>query len=83
MVRSTAGAPPSSPASAGAALAASHAPRLAAVPDADEELMPPTAVLRKRFQSSGPDLRAELHELVKENPDAAARVLRMWIGDAA
>ena len=43
----------------------------------------PAAALRKRFQSSGPNLKAELHELVKENPDAAANVLRMWIGDAA
>jgi flagellar biosynthesis/type III secretory pathway M-ring protein FliF/YscJ len=40
-------------------------------------------VLRKRFLTSGPDLKAELQELVKENPDAAANVLRLWIGEAA
>jgi flagellar M-ring protein FliF len=79
MVRSTAGVPSPSPAAAHAA----HAPRLAAATEPDEPEMEPAAALRKRFSSSGPDLRAELHELVKENPDAAANVLRMWIGDAA
>jgi flagellar M-ring protein FliF len=71
------------PAPAAAALAGSHGPRLAATPDENDEPIEPAAALRKRFQSSGPDLKAELHELVKENPDAAANVLRMWIGDAA
>jgi flagellar biosynthesis/type III secretory pathway M-ring protein FliF/YscJ len=40
-------------------------------------------VLRGKFRSGGPDLKSELHEIVKENPDAAATVLRAWIGDAA
>jgi len=83
MVRSTAGSPASSAAAASVLPAHSHAPRPATLPELEEEPAPPAAVLRKRFQSSGPDLRAELHELVKENPDAAANVLRMWIGDAA
>jgi flagellar M-ring protein FliF len=78
MVRSTAG----SPAPAPAASAAARGPRLAPPPDEEEEVEPAVA-LRKRFQSSGPDLKAELQDLVKENPDAAANVLRMWIGDAA
>lgn len=38
---------------------------------------------RRRFNSSGPTLRDELREIVKEDPDAAATVLRAWIGDAA
>ncbi len=80
MVRSSAARLAPTPA---ATAAGAHAPRLAATPDADEEPVEPAVALRKRFQSSGPDLKAELHELVKENPDAAANVLRMWIGDAA
>jgi flagellar M-ring protein FliF len=80
MVRSTAGLP--APAPAAAAAAHSHGPRLA-THDTDEEELEPAVALRKRFQSSGPDLKAELQDLVKENPDAAANVLRMWIGDAA
>ncbi len=39
--------------------------------------------LKRRFGTSGPNLRAELSELVKEDPDAAANILRNWIGDAA
>jgi flagellar M-ring protein FliF len=78
MVRSTAGGPAPT-----LAAAREPAPRLAATPEVEEPEAEPAAVLRKRFQSSGPDLKAELHELVKEHPDAAANVLRMWIGDAA
>ncbi|HEX5106725.1 MAG TPA: hypothetical protein VFV87_23050, partial [Pirellulaceae bacterium] len=60
-------------------------PRLATIehePEESEELEP-AKVLRRRFQSTGPDLRAELQEIVKENPDAAANILRAWIGEAA
>ena len=32
------------------------------------------------FSGSGPSLRDELSELVKEDPDAAANILRAWIG---
>lgn len=35
----------------------------------------------KRFTSSGPTLRDELTDLVQEDPDAAANVLRAWIGN--
>jgi flagellar M-ring protein FliF len=66
--------------------AESHAgPRLAVVEAEPESAEPaePEKVLRRRFQSSGPDLRAELQEIVKENPDAAANILRSWIGEAA
>ena len=78
MVRSPAGSP--SPAAAASAAAPRHA---AATPEPAEEEAEPAAVLRKRFLTSGPDLKTELHELVKENPDAAANVLRLWIGEAA
>jgi flagellar M-ring protein FliF len=78
MLRSSAGSPAPAPLVA----AGEAGPRLAATPD-DEDAEEPMQVLRKRFDASGPDLKRELHELVKENPDAAANVLRMWIGDAA
>lgn len=39
--------------------------------------------LRQRFQGSGRNLRDELTELVREDPEAAASVLQSWIGDAA
>lgn len=37
----------------------------------------------KRFTASGSDLKVELQSLVKEDPDAAANILRTWIGEAA
>jgi flagellar M-ring protein FliF len=40
-------------------------------------------VLKKRFQGSGRGLREELAELVREDPDAAANVLKLWISNAA
>jgi flagellar M-ring protein FliF len=51
-------------------------------PPADEELEP-ARTLKSRFRSTGPDLKSELQEIVKENPDAAATILRSWIGEAA
>jgi flagellar M-ring protein FliF len=47
--------------------------------DDDATIKMPT----RKFGSGGPSLRDELREMVKENPDAAATVLRAWIGDAA
>ncbi len=62
--------------------AASHASTAAAgETNADE---PATVKMpRRRFNANGPSLRDELKEMVKEDPDAAATVLRAWIGDAA
>ncbi len=34
-----------------------------------------------RFTGSGPSLRDELSDLVREDPDAAANILRTWIGN--
>jgi flagellar M-ring protein FliF len=48
-----------------------------------EEASEPARVLKARFSGSGPDLKQELQEIVKENPDAAATILRAWIGEAA
>ena len=53
-------------------------------PGEDEEAPEPARALKARFAGSGgPDLRSELRDIVKENPDAAATILRAWIGDAA
>ena len=42
---------------------------------------PPSRTLRRR--ESGMSLRDELTELVREDPDAAAAILRSWIGNAS
>ena len=57
----------------------------AAEADADEEESnEPTKTPRlKRFTVAGGDLKNELQVLVKEDPDAAANILRTWIGEAA
>lgn len=39
--------------------------------------------LKQKFKGGGRSLREELAELVRDNPDAAANVLKMWISDAA
>ena len=61
------------------------APRLAAqeVEEEEAEEQPVETVLRRKFDSGGPNLKHELQLLVKEDPDAAAAILRNWIGDAA
>jgi len=82
MLRSMVRSPAASPSPASSAASTTSGPRLATGHDADDDEPEPAAALRKQFHSSGPDLKAELRELVKENPDAAANVLRMWIGDA-
>lgn len=58
-----------------------QAPRLAEVEDEEEPAV--ETVLRRKFDASGPNLKQELQLLVKEDPDAAAAILRNWIGDAA
>jgi flagellar M-ring protein FliF len=49
----------------------------------DEEKEDIISMLPKREPSAGLTLRQELSAIVKEDPDAAANVLRTWIGDAA
>lgn len=55
----------------------------AAEPAADEPAPEPILVMRRKMSTKGPNLREELRQLVKDDPDAAANVLRGWIGDAA
>ncbi len=50
-------------------------------PQAPEEEVEVTAARRlRRITGSGPSLRDELSEFVKEDPDSAANILRTWIG---
>ena len=53
------------------------------IPMTTPESAESTLSQRRRLQSRGPNLREELRELVNEDPDAAANVLRAWIGDVA
>jgi flagellar M-ring protein FliF len=48
-----------------------------------ERESPETVAARRlrRFSGGGPSLRDELSELVQEDPDAAANILRAWIGN--
>ena len=39
-------------------------------------------LLKYRMDGSGPNLRTELTDMVREDPDAAAEILRTWIGEA-
>ena len=48
---------------------------------ASEEPVETTAARRlRRMSGKGPSLRDELSEMVKEDPDSAANILRSWIG---
>lgn len=51
--------------------------------ESEEEKVEKANQLLKRFQSREPTLREELTELVEADLDAAASVLRSWIGEAA
>ncbi|WP_254512057.1 hypothetical protein [Anatilimnocola floriformis] len=71
-----------------AAAAGGGAPNLSVVAadgedEADESSEPSKTPRLKRFTAAGGDLKNELQSLVKEDPDAAANILRTWIGEAA
>ncbi len=69
------------PAPAVANLAAAPAKAIETPAEAPPE--PESIILNRRTQSTGATLREELTVMVREDPDAAANVLRNWIGDAA
>ncbi|HMC12650.1 MAG TPA: hypothetical protein VKH44_15225 [Pirellulaceae bacterium] len=79
MVRSPAGGAPQTQTS----VQQPGQPRLAVHEPADDDEPEPVKALKKHFSATGPDLKAELQDIVKENPDAAATILRSWIGEAA
>jgi len=51
--------------------------------DSEEELSDEESSLLRRFSASGRGLREELSELVREDPDAAASVLKNWVAEPA
>lgn len=66
------------PAAPGAAATAGRPTE--AEPEESEPAVATTAKRLARFTGSGRSLRDELSELVQEDPDAAANILRTWIG---
>jgi flagellar M-ring protein FliF len=77
------------PATAPPAPAAAGSPGLSLVTPDEPETSQQTAETStarsrlKRRGTSGPSLRDELAEIVKEDPDAAVAILRNWIGNAS
>ncbi len=80
MLRSMIRAVPAGPQPAGTAGAA-----LSAATDDEEGESAETISARRlaRFTGGGPSLRDELSDLVKEDADSAANILRTWIGTAS
>jgi flagellar M-ring protein FliF len=76
LLRSMARAAPAAP-EAPAAAAASAEPVDEPAADQSAVIPPPHA---RRFHNAGPSARDELSELVEDDPDAAANILRNWIG---
>ncbi len=60
----------------------SATPQIAQEEEGEEPEEPP-AILHRRAAPTGASLREELTAMVHEDPDAAANVLRTWIGEAA
>ncbi len=75
MLRSMIGAVPTGPRPAAGTVA--HV-------EGEEDEEPENIAMKrlKRFSGGGPHLREELTDLVQEDPDAAANILRTWIGNA-
>ncbi|HEX3998329.1 MAG TPA: flagellar M-ring protein FliF C-terminal domain-containing protein [Pirellulales bacterium] len=71
--------PRSAPAASPAAIAQSQASEGQEATTA--EVQEAAAKLKRRVKS-GPSMRDELVEIVREDPDAAANILRSWIGSA-
>ncbi len=82
MIKSATPAPVAESASLAARPESEHHSIDEANPDEEDE-EEAAAALPRRASSGAPDLRSELSLLVKEDPDAAANILRSWIGDAA
>ena len=67
----------------GSAAVAARIPAGEATTEEKEEAVEVTAARRlRRITGSGPSLRDELSEMVKDDPDSAASILRSWIGQA-
>ena len=80
MIRSL---PPTSGSSAPPTASSVGAPTLGIVrpEDEDDEHESPERVLQRSM--SGPNLRDELADMVRDDPDAAAKVISSWVGNVA
>ncbi len=77
------GLPEAASSAAGSPVRMARGPAGAAEPEEEQEAIAAKAENQqrlRRFTGSGPSLRDELAQLVQEDPDAAANVLRAWIG---
>ena len=81
VLRSVARSVPASPARSTAVVAGAAGTATASSPQEPEPAETPAERRLRRFAAGGPSLRDELSELVSEDPDAAANVLRTWIGN--
>jgi flagellar M-ring protein FliF len=67
--------------------AAASAPQLSLVGGDDEELGEAApgeeGRPKKRFATAGSNIKEELASMVRENPEAAANILRSWLGEAS
>ena len=64
-------------------VASASGPQLKVVSPPEEGQQDEKGKVKRTFKGSGPNLREELADLVKEDPDTAANILRSWIGDVA
>ena len=71
------------PAPATSSVALPAAPKKAADEPVQDAPAPEPIIMQRRPHPAGGSRRDELTAMVKEDPDAAANVLRTWIGDAA
>ena len=66
--------------------ASAASPSQISISESDDKSSPAdvqeAAVKLKRRVKSGPSMRDELVEIVRDDPDAAANILRSWIGGA-
>ena len=65
-----------------AALAAGDDPASSVVGGADNK-EEESAKPKRKFSSDGPNIKEELSELIQDDPDTAANVLKQWIGETA
>ena len=80
VVRGGASPAPTPEAAEGAETLRVHEPSIQDEPEAEGEA---PARRKRRFATGGPNLRDELADMVREDPDTAANILKSWISDAA
>ena len=80
MLRSVLRAAPAAASTESAAISSRFPASESKTEEKEEPVEAAVARRLRRMTGSGPSLRDELSELVKEDPDSAASILRTWIG---